>query len=129
MEVQIATLCDSAADYDGKLCLLGCFDTIHAQKFPAIHPQCAVALRLLFRKDEEGLRSVRINFIDEDGHSVIPPLETAMEITLPDDLLYATHNLVLNLQQLAFPKEGQFSVDVSLDDQIVARIPLRIRRA
>jgi hypothetical protein len=127
MEVQIASLCDSAADYDGKLCVLGCFDTIYARQFPATHPQCSVALRLLFRKEEEGRRRVRINFIDEDGHSVIPPLDTEIEVALTDDALFATRNLVLNLQQLRFSLPGQYSVDVSVDDQIATCIPLKVR--
>ena len=40
MEIQIAALCDSAADYGGKLCVIGTFDTIVAQSFPT-----AVALK------------------------------------------------------------------------------------
>jgi hypothetical protein len=129
MEVQVSVLCDSAADYDGKLCVLGCFDTIFAQGFPATHPQCAVALRILFRREDEGAHSVRVNFIDEDGRSVIPPLETEIEVATPDEWLLSTHNLVLNLQQLRFALAGQYSVDVSMDGQIVARIPLRVRAA
>src|SRR5207302_10994343 len=79
MEIQVAALCDSAVDYGGKLCLLGAFDTIIAGQVPAVHPQCSVALRLGFRKEEEGQHAVRVNFIDEDGRSIVPPLETVFE--------------------------------------------------
>ena len=51
MELISASLCDFASDYQGKLCVLGAFDTIGAKQYPAVHPQCSVALRLLLRED------------------------------------------------------------------------------
>jgi len=129
MEIQVAALCDSAVDYSGKLCLLGAFDTIIAQSLPAVHPQCSIALRLVFRKEEEGAHSVRVNFVDEDGKSIIPPLETLLEVLLPDDFYFATNNLILNLQQLNFQKEGLYSIDVSIDGSNNISIPLQIMLA
>lgn len=126
MEIQIAALCDSAVDYSGKLCLLGAFDTILAQSLPAIHPQCSVALRLVFRKEEEGQHLVRVNFIDEDGNSIIPPLETMLDVELPEEFYFATNNLILNLQQLTFQKEGLYSIDVTIDNASSLSIPLQI---
>jgi len=129
MEIQVAALCDSAVDYSGKLCLLGAFDTILAQSLPAVHPQCSVALRLVFRKEEEGQHVVRVNFVDEDGKSIIPPLETLLEVVLPEDFYFATNNLILNLQQLSFQKEGLYSIDVSIDNSTNISIPLQIMLA
>ena len=82
MEIQVAALCDSAVDYEGKLCLLGAFDTIISPVLPAVHPQCSVALRLVFRKEEEGPHLVRVFFVDEDGHSIVPPMETQFEVRI-----------------------------------------------
>lgn len=127
MEIQVATLCDSAVDYEGKLCLLGAFDTIVATKLPSVHPQCSVALRVVFRKEEEGHHTVRVNFVDEDGHSIVPPLDTAFEIALPDDFFFSTRNLILNLQQLPFAKEGLYSIDVTIDARQRASIPLQVQ--
>ena len=126
MEIQVAALCDSAVDYSGKLCLLGAFDTIIAQSLPAIHPQCSIALRLVFRKEEEGRHSVRVNFVDEDGKSIIPPLETLIEVRLPEDFYFSTNNLILNLQQLNFQKEGLYSIDIAVDNAQNISIPLQI---
>src|SRR2546425_8041034 len=39
MHVQIAALCDAATDYNGKLNLLGTFDTVLTQQMPAVHPR------------------------------------------------------------------------------------------
>jgi hypothetical protein len=127
MEIQVAALCDSAADYEGKLCLLGAFDTILAASVPAIHPQCAVALRILFRKEEEGFHQVTVMFVDEDGRSIVPPMETSFEVELPEDLFFSTRNLILNLQQLPFARHGAYSIDVSVDGRQMASIPLQIK--
>lgn len=129
MDIQIAALCDSAADYSGKLSLLGAFDTIIAQSLPAVHPQCSIALRLVFRKEEEGPHKVAVNFVDEDGKSIIPPLETTILVQLPDDFYFATNNLVLNLQQLTFQNEGLYSVDVALDNTQIVSIPMQVMLA
>lgn len=108
MEIQVAALCDAAFDYDGKLCLLGAFDTIVAGALPANHPQCSVALRILFRKEEEGFHEVRVLFVDEDGRSIVPPMETSFDVELPEDLFFSTRNLILNLQQLPFARAGAY---------------------
>ncbi len=127
MEIQVAALCDSAADYEGKLCLLGAFDTIMASSLPAVHPQCSVALRILFRKEEEGLHTVSVLFVDEDGHAIVPPMETKFDVELPEDLFFSTRNLILNLQQLPFAKHGAYAIDVLVDQRPMASIPLQVR--
>ena len=127
MELQVAALCDAAVDYDGKLCLMGAFDTIVTHALPAIHPQCSVALRILFRKEEEGPHAVSVLFVDEDGHSIVPPMETTFDITLPEDVFFTTRNLILNLQQLPLSRHGAFSIDISVDKVQMASIPLQVR--
>lgn len=126
MEIQIAALCDSAVDYGGKLCLLGAFDTIIAGGLPAVHPQCSVALRIVFRKEEEGLHHVAVAFVDEDGKSIVPAIDTEMDVELPDDFYFSTRNLVMNMQQLQFDRAGLYAVDVAVDGRQMASIPLQV---
>ncbi len=126
MDVQIASLCDAAQDYGGKLCLLGAFDTILVRQFPAIHPFCSVALRIVFRDTDEGKHTLRVNLIDGDGQSLLPKVETPLEIRLPENQFFATQNFVFNLQGMRFNKPGQYSLDITLNAQIVARIPLQV---
>jgi hypothetical protein len=129
MEIQVAALCDAAVDYDGKLCVLGAFDTIIAPSVPAVHPQCSVALRLIFRKEEEGEHQVALNFVDEDGRPIVPPIETTIPVDLPEDFFFSSRNLVLNLQGLKFENEGQYSIDVAVDGRQIASIPLQVMTA
>ena len=126
MEIQVAALCDSAADYEGKLCLLGAFDTIVAATLPAIHPQCALALRIVFRKEEEGAHHLRLTFVDEDGQPVVPPLETPMDVVLPPNFFFSARNVILNLQQLELPRPGFYEINLEIDGRPAISIPLQV---
>ena len=127
MNVQVAVLCDAATDDNGKMNLLGAFDTIYAQQLPAVHPQCAVALRVTFAADDEGQRKLKLNFINADGHVIMPAMEVPVAITLPDDAHFLTRNFIVNIQQLKFAEAGLYSVDVRLDDKSQASIPLLVK--
>ena len=127
MNIQVAVLCDAATDDNGKLNLLGAFDTIYTQQLPAIHPQCSIALRVTFSSQDEGKHNLHLNFVDADGRSIakFPPLP--VEVALPEDMHFGTRNYIVNLQQLKFDSTGLYSIDISLDDQQQASIPLLVR--
>ena len=127
MNIQVAVLCDAATDDNGKLNLLGAFDTIYTQQLPAIHPQCSIALRVTFSSGDEGKHNLQLNFVDADGRSIakFPPIP--VEVALPDDMHFGTRNFVVNLQQMKFENPGLYSIDISLDDRPQASIPLLVR--
>jgi hypothetical protein len=128
MNIQVAVLCDAATDDAGKLNLLGAFDTIYAPQMPAIHPQCAVALRATFQPGDEGARKLSLNFINADGHSILQGVDLDVSVTLPDDAHFVTRNFIVNIQQLKFDEPGLYSVDVRLDNETVASVPLLVRQ-
>jgi hypothetical protein len=127
MNIQVAVLCDAATDDNGKLNLLGAFDTIYARELPAIHPQCAVALRVTFASEDEGKRQLKLNFVDADGRAIMPPIEIPLEVTLPGDMHFGTRNYILNIQQLKFEEPGLYSLEVMFDEKVQASIPLLVR--
>jgi hypothetical protein len=128
MNIQVAVLCDAATNDHEKLNLLGAFDTIYAPNLPAIHPQCSIALRITFFTGEEGKHSLVFNFVDADGRSIMPnfpPLP--IEVALPEEVHFCTRNFVVNLQQLKFDNPGLYSIDIRIDDQSRASIPLLVK--
>ncbi|MBI4641728.1 MAG: hypothetical protein HY731_13615 [Candidatus Tectomicrobia bacterium] len=127
MDVQIAALCDAAIDYQGKLCILGTFDTIFTKELPATHSQCSVAFRLIFRKIEEGHHTIKIHFVDEDGKLLMPGVDTSMDVAIPENSFFVSWNFVLNIQQMRFEKAGQYSIDIAIDGRQEASIPLQVR--
>ncbi|HEY5345545.1 MAG TPA: hypothetical protein VIK62_04295 [Verrucomicrobiae bacterium] len=127
MNIQVAVLCDAATDDNGKLNLLGAFDTIYAPQMPAVHPQCSVALRATFMPGDEGTRKLALNFINADGRSIMQAIELPVPVTLPDEAHFLTRNFIINIQQLKFAEAGLYSVDVRVDDQSQASIPLLVK--
>lgn len=129
VDIQIASLCDFAADYNGKLVISGTFDALAARALPVVHPQCALAMRFCFTPEDEGRHKMSITVINEDGKALDPtnmPIEPEFEVRLPDNVPFLTRNVVMNLQGLKFPTEGIYSVDIGCDGELIQRLPLRI---
>lgn len=128
MNIQVAVLCDAATDENGKLNLLGAFDTIYTQQLPAVHPQCSIALRVTFFSGDEGKHNLRLNFVDADGRSIMPDFPPiAVDVVLPDDMHFGTRNYIVNIQQLKFENPGLYSIDVSLDGHPQTSVPLLVK--
>jgi hypothetical protein len=128
MNIQVAVLCDAATDDNGKLNLLGAFDTIYAPQLPAVHPQCAVALRVTFMPGDEGQRQLGVNFINADGRPIMQGINLPVPVTLPDDAHFLTRNFIVNFQQLSFAEAGLYSVDIRLDSESQTSIPLLVKQ-
>jgi len=128
MKVELFVLCDAAADYDGKLSILGTFDTIWAKQVPAVHPQCAIALRARFSRIEEGDHMVRINIVDEDGKAVVPSLEAGVHVKFPERPSAVSVNMIFNIQGLKINAYGEYSIDLAIDGRHEASLPLYINR-
>jgi len=127
MNIQVAVLCDAATDESGKLNLLGAFDTIYTQQLPAVHPQCSIALRVTFGNQDEGQHKLQMNFVDADGHSIMPSIDIPVQVALPSDSHFVTRNFIVNIQQLKFENPGLYSIDMSFDEQPQGSIPLLVR--
>ena len=127
MNIEAFLLCDAATEQQGKLNVLGAFDNIYAKKVPTMHPACAIAARIRFKKVEEGNHSVRIQIIDQDGKNVCPKLEGKISVrTMPGhDSTLA--NLILNIQRLEFKQYGQYRVDLAIDNKIEGSLPFHVR--
>lgn len=127
MTVQLATLCDSASDYAGKLCLLGAFDTLCAREFPVVHPHCSLAVRLIFEPAEAGVHPFVIRCFGPDDEECLPAFEPAVDVTFPSRFVpFVTRNIVLNLQRLRIERQGVYRWSVETGGRTLASIPLRV---
>ncbi len=103
MKVEIFTLCDFASyDAGGKLNVIGVFDSIYAREAPATYGLCALAIRIRFDKIEEGLKKLKISFVDSDGNPVMPAMEMQIQVQIPPLLQQANVQVVLLIPQLKF---------------------------
>ena len=127
MNVELFVVCEAATDHQGKINILGTFDSIQGGALPVVHPHCAVAVRLRFAKSEEGEHLIKINIIDEDGKPVVQPFETKGDVWFGDvPRTSIAVNMILNLQGLKFPSFGEYAVDLSIDGRHEASLPITV---
>ena len=129
MDIEVFALCDAATEAGGKLNLLGAFDCLYAHKFPVMHPQCSVALRIRFSRIEEGSHKIRINFVDEDGKPLLPSLNANTDIKFKEHQQYVVSNLILNIHNLKVEKAGRYSIDLAINGKSEKSLPLFVRMA
>jgi len=126
METEIFTLCDFAQDAAGKLTIVGTFDQIGSKTFPLVHPSCSLACRLRFSEKEAGTHDFKVRLVDSSGKEVIPSIEGNINVSVPPNVRYAAINIVGNLNQLRFEKEGRYSFELYVDGNWVTGLPLNL---
>ena len=127
MKVEVFALCDAATDSRGKLNILGTFDQIYAARMPVVHPACAIAIRMRFDKMEEGVHKVNLQLVNPDGRPVLPPMDGEVHPRMADDVDSVAVNLILNFQHVKFESFADYQINLAIDDQAIASLPLRVR--
>jgi len=127
MNIETFLLCDAATDQQGKLNVLGAFDTIFAQKLPVKHPACAISARIRFERIEEGNHPIKLNIIDEDGKAIGPKLDGNIQVHVSEGIDSSVVNLILNIQGLEFKAYGRYRIDLAIDGQIKCSLPFYLR--
>lgn len=127
MQIEVFSLCDAATVENGKLNILGAFDTIMASKVPVVHPHCTIALRFRFKSIEGGEHDISVKFVDVDGGHVIPPAKGVIKTKYAKGQRTSAANMVLNLQGLKIEKFGEYSIDLAVKGRNVASIPFFVK--
>jgi len=128
MKVLIACVCDHAWVENGCLSIARVFDEVNSQKYPYLLHRMSIGLRLLVGKSETGEHKLNISLIDIDGKklmntdfniNILPPQESVPE---------ASFSFALNGQNFTFPKPGDYAINIIIDGQIQASIPIYARQ-
>lgn len=126
MELTFALLADYAnVSQEGKLNVLGLFNRILVQKFPAHHPQMHLVLRFLAGAGEYGrTRGVTIKLITEDGKEVF---------SLPQNIAIGEGggrpleiNRILVMNNVVFSGPGEYSFRIVVDDDEKGSVPVTL---
>ena len=126
MELLVATLCDTAVENQGKLNVIGAFDAIIAQSFPAGFAFTLV-LRFSFTSEDHGRHTFSIRLRDDSGTpETEAPNESEMQVNMPPGTVgFSTQNMITPLQG-SVQKAGVYHFDVHFDGKILARVPFRV---
>ena len=126
MKLEVFALCDSAADYAGRLTVMGVFEGIASAEKPIYRDRCCVALRMRFSSAEEGNHEVMIKFMGPDGKSAMPDMKAGFPVKLPPGRISGAINLVLSISKLKIEDFGDHEVIFFLDGQPHASVPLAV---
>ncbi len=103
--------------------MLGLFQHVWVPAFPALHPRAHLVLRVRGRRTEIGTHSIRIRFVDHQGHALVEgdgsvhfgePAAGVMDVEAGAVLVF----------DLPLPAPGGYAFEISLDDGESYRVPL-----
>ncbi|MEQ1851479.1 MAG: hypothetical protein ABMA01_07795 [Chthoniobacteraceae bacterium] len=126
MQLLVATLCDTAVENQGKLNVIGAFDAIVAQDFPAGFGFTLV-LRFCFSAEDHGTHKFSIRLSDDSGApGAEQPSESEMTVNMPPGTKgFSTQNMITPLQG-SVQKAGVYHFDVYFDGKVLAKVPFRV---
>ncbi len=124
MVVDFAVLADYALiDQHGKLSVLGMFQHVWVQHFPAVHPRTHLVLRVRGRRFEVGTHPVRIRFVDDRGDELIGGDGSIQFGEPPAGVTEMEAGAVL-VFDVPLPRPGAYAFEILLDGQPAVRVPL-----
>lgn len=126
MKIEVFVICDAATDQNGKLNLLGTFDTIYSSKSPIVHPQFAIVARLRADPDEEGPHDFTVTILDQLENEIMSPVKGELEVIIPEPKKAARINLIINLNRVKFEKYGVYTVILRVDGKTIDHLPFYV---
>ena len=127
-KLEFAFLADAAEAEPGRkfYILGGGVDSIGAQAFPVVHPHLALLIRVLVHPMEsERPHKLEIRLIDDDGHE-LARMEGNFQATGGPPGRELPMNISLALSNIRFERQGDYSIELLLDNQHVKSLPLRL---
>ena len=126
MNVQLALVCDHAIiDQHGKLSVLGIFDRIWVERFPAIHPRLHLVLRLKGRRTEVGDHAVLIQLVDDTGREILRG-EGNVQIGEPPAGVVDIEAAAILAFDVPLEKPGTYTFEIAVDAARVASVPITV---
>jgi len=110
------------ADYvnitaDGKLNVMGIFNSIHSPQFPTRHSGMFLVAKLSADPSEYGAKKkLAIKLLDEDGKLIASLLEREIEIPHGKEGKVVEIRQILRLAGLVFPQPGAYQFSILVDN-------------
>lgn len=102
-------ICDSVlVSNTGNISLINIFNTIFSPNFPAIHPRFTVFCNIV---GDVGEPDIKISVLDSEK-KIIAEVSGKININIPN----SEANFIANFLNILFTKEGEYSVEVKIDN-------------
>ena len=124
MHLDFAVVADYAlVDQAGKLSVLGIFQHIWVQQFPAMHPRLHLVLRLKGKRTEIGEHQVQIRLLDEQDVEVLGGNGSVTFAEPPAGVTEIEAGAIL-VFDVPFPHPGQYRFDITIDGASQTSVPV-----
>lgn len=110
-------------DQQGKLSVLGIFQHVWVQQFPAVHPRTHLVVRVRGRRTQIGSHALRIRFVDETGQQLAGGEGTVQFGEPPAGVTEVEAGAVL-VFDVPLPRPGRYAFEITLADNPALQVPL-----
>ncbi len=126
MNVTLAVACDYALiDQHGKLSVLGIFERIWVERFPAVHPRLHLVLRLKGRRTEIGDHPIVIRLVDDAGREVLRG-DGAVQIGEPPAGVLEVEAGAVLAFDVPLERPGTYTFEIAVDGTLQATVPIAV---
>lgn len=124
MHLDFAVIADYAlVDQGGKLSVLGIFQHVWVQQFPAMHPRLHLVLRLKGKRTEIGEHQVQIKLLDEQDTEVLGG-NGAVNFAEPPAGVTDIEAGAILVFDVPLPHAGAYRFEITVDGETKAAVPL-----
>jgi hypothetical protein len=124
MHVDFAVLADYALiDQHGKLSVLGMFQHIWVQSFPAVHPRTHLVIRVRGRRTEIGVHSMRIQFVDGEGQQLLGG-EGSIQFGEPPAGVTEVEAAAVLVFDVPLPHAGLYQFEITVGSDSPVQVPV-----
>jgi hypothetical protein len=132
MDVALAVLADFAnSSADGKLNILGIFDTVYAEQYPAAHPEMKLVVRFGIHPAEIGQKKhIEIQLRTDQGQRVfrftveLDLIEPKEGQRVPAGEMITTDS-ILGINGLRIDAAGTYEFVILVNGEVKASVPLK----
>ena len=126
MKLDFAVVADYAlVDQVGKISVLGMYQHIWVQQFPAMHPRLHLVLRLRGKRTEIGEHQVQIRLLDEQDVEILGGNGQVTFAEPPAGVTDIEAAAVL-VFDVPFPHAGPYRFEILVDGERQATVPLTV---
>jgi hypothetical protein len=126
MHLDFAVVADYAlVDQAGKISVMGIFQHIWVQQFPAMHPRLHLVLRLKGKRTEIGEHDVRIRLTDEEDVEVLGGNGSVTFAEPPAGVTEIEAAAIL-VFDVPFPHPGAYRFAITVDGTQAAEVPITV---
>lgn len=129
MDVDLAVIADGAnVSQEGKLNILGIFDTIWARETPFRHSSMVFVVRFTAPFTEQGAYQLEVRLMDADGGQLFKA-EGPLNVSGGAPGRPIRPHVIMGLSGINFERPGDYSFEVMVDGQHLRSVPLYVVKA